>query len=326
MPRQPRIDIPGLLQHVIFRGVARSDIFLDDEDRDDFLRRLSLLLNETETRCYAWTLLNNHVHLLLMPTRHPLAPLMRRLLTGYAVAFNLRHKRSGHLFQNRYKSIVCDDEAYLLELVRYTHLNPLRAGAVKTLEELADYRWSGHRQLLGLNGPELIDPIELLPLFAKSKKAAIRRYLQFLADGIATGPPAKLSSGGQRTSQAYNPALQDDELFDERILGGGDFVGQVLGAESDDAGLSLSLEEIIERIADHCLVAAADLALPSKQPAIVRTKALICYVATRMCRYKGGEVGRQLAYSTSAVSRAALRGKKLYAEDEKLKGLFYKPE
>ena len=86
MPRQPRIDIPGLLQHVIFRGVARCDIFLDDEDREDFVRRLSLLLAETETRCYAWTLLKNHAHLLLMPTRQQLAPLMLRLLTGYAVS------------------------------------------------------------------------------------------------------------------------------------------------------------------------------------------------------------------------------------------------
>jgi len=118
MPRQRRIDIPGLVQHVIFRGVARSDIFLDDDDREGFISRLNPLLAETETRCYAWALLNNHVHLLLKPTHQPLAPLMRRLLTGYAVSFNLRHNRYGHLFQNSYKSLVCDVENYLLELVR----------------------------------------------------------------------------------------------------------------------------------------------------------------------------------------------------------------
>ena len=102
MPRQARIDIPGLLQHVIVRGVAQTDIFLDDDDRKDFVQRLSDLLAETKTSCSAWALLDNHVHLLLTPTEQPLASFMRRLLTGYAVVFNLRHKRSGHLFQNRY--------------------------------------------------------------------------------------------------------------------------------------------------------------------------------------------------------------------------------
>ena len=314
MPRQPRIDIPGLLQHVIFRGVARGDIFIDDDDRQDFVRRLSLLLAETETQCYAWVLLDNHVHLLLRPTRQPLAPLMRRLLTGYAVTFNLRHNRSGHLFQNRYKSIVCDDNAYLLELVRYIHLNPLRAGAVHELSGLADYRWGGHRQLLGEGGFQLIEAPEVLPLFAKRQKTAVASYLQFLADGLKTASPATLSSGGRQASQAYNPALQNDESFDERILGGGDFVAQVLGA-SHDAALPLTLPQLVTIVARYCNIAEGDLALPNKQPAFVRAKALICFVATRLCRFKGAEVGERLAYSTTAVSRAALRGKSLYEQD-----------
>ncbi len=320
MPRQPRIDIPGLLQHVIFRGVARSDIFLDDDDRQNFARRLSLLLAETETRCYAWVLLNNHVHLLLRPTRQPLAPLMRRLLTGYAVSFNLRHNRSGHLFQNRYKSLVCDDNAYLLELVRYIHLNPLRAGAVHDLAGLADYRWCGHRQLLGKEGLQLIETTGLLPLFAKSRKSAVARYLDFLAAGLTSAPPATLSSGGRRASQAYNPALQDDEPFDERILGGGDFVAQVIGA-NHDASLPLSLQQLVAIVALHCKIAESELALPNKQPALVHAKALICFVATRLCRFKGAEVGERLAYSTTAVSRAALRGKMLYEQNGDLQVL-----
>ena len=145
MPRQARIDIPGLLQHVIVRGVARSDIFQDDIDREDFLLRLKTLCLETETRCFAWALLDNHFHLLLMPTTQTLGQVMLRLLTGYAVSFNLRHARSGHLFQNRYKSIVCDEEAYLLELVRYIHLNPVRA---KWVDRPEDYPWSSHQAYL----------------------------------------------------------------------------------------------------------------------------------------------------------------------------------
>jgi REP element-mobilizing transposase RayT len=125
MPRSARLDIPGLLQHVIVRGIERRDIFLDDEDRSRFLKRFTSLLAKTETRYFAWALMSNHFHLLLKPMSVPLSCLMRRLLTGYAVVFNRKYK-PGHLFQSRYKSIVCEEEAYLLELVRYIHLNPLR--------------------------------------------------------------------------------------------------------------------------------------------------------------------------------------------------------
>jgi REP element-mobilizing transposase RayT len=144
MPRVARLDSPGVLQHVIVRGNEKRRIFLDDRDRRRFLDRLSQLLEDTEPLCYAWSLIPNHFHLLLLPTRCKLAVLMRRLLTGYAVTFNLIHHRTGHLFQNRSKSIICDKESYLLELVRYIHLNPMRARLVRTLEELDQYLWSGH--------------------------------------------------------------------------------------------------------------------------------------------------------------------------------------
>ena len=149
MPRAARLDIPGLLQHVIVRGIEKRDIFLDDRDRNLFLERLSKLLKDAETLCYTWSLIPNHFHLLLMPTRFTLALLMRRLLTGYAVAFNFTHNRREHLFRNRYKSIVCEKDAYLLELIRYIHFNPIRAGLVNTLKELDRYPWSGQAVLMG---------------------------------------------------------------------------------------------------------------------------------------------------------------------------------
>lgn len=119
MPRSARIDIPDLLQHVIVRGIEKRDIFLDDDDRLDFVTRLSALQESTGSKCLAWALIPNHFHLLLRTADVSLSRFMRRLLTGYAVTFNLRHHRSGHLFQNRYKSIVCDEDAYLLELIRW---------------------------------------------------------------------------------------------------------------------------------------------------------------------------------------------------------------
>jgi REP element-mobilizing transposase RayT len=139
MPRAARIDYPGLLQHVIVRGIERRNIFFDDQDRQSFLDRFSDLLQPIGTACFAWALLDNHVHFLLLPEQTSLARFMRRLLTGHATTVNLRHRRSGRLFQNRYKSIVCEEETYLLELVRYNHLNSQRAGAVSNMDALDRY-------------------------------------------------------------------------------------------------------------------------------------------------------------------------------------------
>ena len=156
MPRQARLDAPGVLQHVMARGIERRKIFWDDKDRSSFLERLALILEETQTQCYAWTLIPNHFHLLLRTGPTPLSKVMRRLMTGYAVTFNHRHRRAGHLFQNRYKSVVCEEDPYLLELIRYIHLNPLRAGLVNDLKELDKYLWSGHSAILGRRKNQLI--------------------------------------------------------------------------------------------------------------------------------------------------------------------------
>jgi putative transposase len=133
MPRGPRLDAPGVLHHVMARGLDRQRIFRDDHDRDDCVRRLAALAEAGALVGYAWALLPNHFHLLVRSANKPLPHAMRPLLTGYAGAFNRRHRRSGHLFQNRYKSIVVEEAPYFLGLVRYLHLNPVRAGGVATL-------------------------------------------------------------------------------------------------------------------------------------------------------------------------------------------------
>ena len=154
MPRQARIDTTGALHHIIARGIERRTIFNDDEDRDAFIDRLGTILDQTGTECYAWALIPNHFHLLLRTGSTPIATVMRRLLTGHAVSFNRRHRRSGHLFQNRYKSILCQEDAYLLELVRYIHLNPLRAKRVADMDALDEYPYGGHATVMGTRGYE----------------------------------------------------------------------------------------------------------------------------------------------------------------------------
>ena len=143
MPRQARIDAPGALHHIICRGIEGRDIFREDTDRNNFIKRLANILLETHTPCSAWCLMPNHFHLLLQTGGVPIATVMRRLLTGYAVSYNRKYRRHGHLFQNRYKSILCQEDPYFLELVRYIHLNPLRAKVVSTLSELDYYDYCG---------------------------------------------------------------------------------------------------------------------------------------------------------------------------------------
>jgi putative transposase len=117
MPRLARLDAPGVLHHVMGRGIEKNNIFLNNKDRNDFLNRLSGLVEEGDIDIYAWALMPNHFHLLLKTKNRSLSSSMRKILTGYVVNFNRRHKRYGHLFQNRYKSIVCQEDVYLMELV-----------------------------------------------------------------------------------------------------------------------------------------------------------------------------------------------------------------
>jgi len=320
MPRHARIDIPGLLHHVIVRGIEKCPIFFDDQDREDFLSRFSRLLSETETDCHAWALLDTHFHLLLQPHTVKLSSFMRRLLTGYAVVFNLRHRRAGHLFQNRYKSIVCDKDSYLLELVRYIHLNPLRAGIVGTLESLDDYPWCGHRQLLGKTSRGLIAEDEVLPLFANRRRAARENYRQFIADGLNSPLAAELSAGGKRTSRALDPDLGDDGLFDDRILGGGDFAERVLNlAGRPGTGPQRSLAEIIGQVASYFGIEESRLRKSGKERALVQARSVICHVAVRELGLTGVDVAKALAFTPGGVSHAAARGERILRQEPDLR-------
>ena len=247
MPRAARIDIPDLLHHVIVRGIERRDIFMDDEDRHCFVQRLSSLLVETETSCLAWALIPNHFHLLLRPSRCKLAVIMRRLLTGHAVTFNLRHNRSGHLFQNRYKSLVCQEDEYLLQLVRYIHLNPFRANLVRDLSALERYRWSGHRMVMGKQELPGQNVDFILSMFGNKVPESRKRYRNFIADGI---------SEGHRGDLVGRPCPADRNSQDARVLGTPDFVEEIRLLAPDDkkpAKRRAIAEIIAEAAASHDL-------------------------------------------------------------------------
>ena len=318
MPRSARLDIPGLLQHVIVRGVARCDIFRDDDDRERFLQTLSTLLVETDTDCLAWSLMTNHVHLLLRPRQSRLAPFMRSLLTGYAIYFNLRHKRSGHLFQNRYKSVVCEEDAYLLELVRYIHLNPLRAGLVQNLDALDRYPWSGHAVVMGRGALAGQGTDEILMLFAKGKREARKRYRQYVADGVALGKREEL--GGNRKRAGASIEGPDEETFDARILGSGGFIDELRGRQDLRPKLPLAarLDDIVVRSCQYFGIEQKDLRLQSRAARIAEARAVICYLAVRVAGHSGAEVGRQVNLRRAGVCVAARRGAQLVQDTPSL--------
>jgi REP element-mobilizing transposase RayT len=180
MPRCPRLDVPGTLHHVIARGIEKGLIVRDDEDREAFVMRLGNAATLTRTSVYGWALLPNHVHLLLRSSALGLPAFMRRLLTGYAITFNKRHERHGHLFENRYKSIVCEEDSYFQELVRYIHLNPLRAGLCADMTDLGRYPWCGHSVIMGKVQYPWQDREYVLSWFGKRENDALAAYRRFV--------------------------------------------------------------------------------------------------------------------------------------------------
>lgn len=176
--------------------------------------------------------MTNHFHLLVRTEEMPLASAMRRLMTSHAVRFNLRHKRKGHLFQNRYKSIVVEEESYFLELVRYIHLNPVRAGLALDAEELEKYPFSGHSVLIGNRNYAAQDVASVLDRFSGGGLTEAQSYRNFVAEGFCQGVREELRGGGLMRSAGegarFRRETEERIAADRRILGAGDFVEQVL--------------------------------------------------------------------------------------------------
>ncbi len=320
MPRQARLDSAGTLHHIILRGIEKRQIFDDDLDRGTFVNRMGQLALETKTKIYAWSLMTNHAHLLLRSGPERLPQYMRRLLTGYAQAYNRRHHRYGHLFQNRYKSIVCEEDPYFQELVRYIHLNPLRAGLVKNLAQLDRFRWAGHGVLMGKVKYPWQDVDYVLSWFGKRAGQARRIYRRFVAEGIDQGRRPELVGGGLIRSLGNWSAVQslrrsgEKVLTDERILGTDDFVERVLGeAETRARGLfsfRLRAKEVQRLIEERCKregIFAQELQNGSRRGVISEIRSALALKLAREWGLPLAEIARQLGVSTSAISQILRR-------------------
>jgi len=315
MPRSARLDAPGVLHHVMGRGIEKRPIFLVDEDRNDFLSRLGFLTEEGCLKVYGWALLPNHFHLLCKTGKMPLARSMRRLLTGYVVRFNKRHNRNGHLFQNRYKSIVCQEDSYLMELVRYIHLNLIRARMVKGLGELNRSPWSGHSALMGYQRREWQDTEYVLSYFGKGVGRR-RKYLKFVEEGIKMGRRPELVGGGLiRSMGGWSEVLAlrrrgEKTASDERILGDGEFVERVL-EEWDEVGRAnlrltgarRSLSSLAHQVCENWGVTMEELRSGSRRQVVLMAREEFSQMAVKGLGYSGAEIARYLGVTGSCVTR-----------------------
>jgi putative transposase len=328
MPRQSRIDTTGALHHIIARGIERRRIFEDNQDRYDFLKNLGLVLEQTETACFAWSLMSNHFHLLLRTGSVPIARVMQRLLTGHAIRYNGRHQRHGHLFQNRYKSILCQEDCYLLELVRYIHLNPLRAKLVADLDQLDQYPFSGHGVIIGKHEQPWQNSEKVLVHFGKEVDAARQGYEAFVAGGIDEGRRDDLTGGGLIRSAGGWAAVKELKRSkfhmksDERILGDGDFVSEIL-CKSEETfarryalkAAGIDIDFVAKRVSTLLNMPEEDIWREGKAKEIVRARSLLCFWGVRELGVSMAAMARRLNISTVAVSKSVARGAEIAKKD-----------
>ena len=302
MARRSRIEYPGALYHVIVRGNQRQKVFYDDGDRAKYLGLLARLSEVQLFRVHAYVLMLNHVHLLLETGEVPLSRVMQRLGSGYTQYFNRRHGLTGHLFQGRYKAILCDKDNYLLELSRYLHLNPVRAKVVK---DPADYPWSSYGAYVrGAGRQKWLDPTEVLNQFSRTLGEARKLYRRFVMEAIGEG----------HNDQYY-------EVLDGRFLGDMEFA-EGIKARTHSAG------PVRARIKPEAFLRLACAAVRKQRAAVigagkdrerVRVREAISYVGRHRTELSVAALAESLGVDPTCVSRSVARVENRLAADRSLK-------
>jgi REP element-mobilizing transposase RayT len=292
--RQPRIDWPGAVHHVMARGIERRQIFLDDRDRVDLVARMRAILPECGAVLYAWVFMLNHFHLVVRTGHVSLSKLMKRLNTGFAMRFNRRHGRVGYVFQNRFKSRLENDEADLAGLIRYVHMNPVKAGLIADLRSLESWRWSGHAALVGRREPlEFEDVSYPLSRFAEDAPVAresLRRWMTEWSD---------LPEAAARY-ETFGPVVAAPPLIVPDV--------------------DRTLDALIQRTCNWYAVRREDLLRGARATRISRARALICYVAVVELRFSQTHVASHVGVSQAAVCQAIARGAVVAREDRPPRG------
>jgi REP element-mobilizing transposase RayT len=295
------------MYHVTARGNERKAIVRDDLDRARFVDTLAALVDRYRVRCHAWVLMDNHYHLLVETPSPNLSQALRHLNGVYTQAFNRRHARVGHLFQGRFKAIVVEKDAYLLDLCRYVVLTPVRAGVVK---DQAAYPWSSYRATAGLTpAPGWLTVDWLLAQLGRTQRAAQAKCLQFVAEGIR------------------QPSDPWEQLVGQIYLGHEAFIRRVQRASRRTADPEiprqqrqpawLSPEAVLQLVARGYGLAVPDLVRPTRRPNEARQVAL--YGLRRWADEALLSIVRRMAISYSAVSRRVGAVARCLAQDKRFR-------
>lgn len=291
MARKCRLEVEGGLYHIMTRGNNRQRIFGDDYDYQKILKLVADAKTKLPFYLYAYCLMPNHVHLLVERRQDAIGRVMHRLLTGYSRYYNQKYVRVGHLFQSRYKGILCQSDQYLAALVRYIHLNPVRA---KMVRKPAAYRFSSHRVYLGWDEPGLVDLEPVLRHFGATKKLARESFKLFVDSGIKDG----------HRDEFY-------EVDEGRILGSEEFVEETKkrigdiprGARPQFKNRTApNLEELIEAVAESTRLTAEEICSPSKRSVIVMAKEAMIFVAHQLGA-SNTAIAKLMGSDNSVVSR-----------------------
>lgn len=290
MARKPRIDFPGAFSHVIVRGNQCATIFHDVADYTAYLDRLERYRRRDGTTLHAYVLMPNHVHLLLETGEHPLARTMQSLQFTYSQYYNRRYGKTGHVFQGRYQAILCDREAYLLELVRYLHLNPAR---MRTPLNPWTYRWSSHAAYLGRSGPVTVQTSSVLASFHRQVGPARQAYRRFLRDGLAHGHQERFY-----------------ETVDQRFLGDERFIEEADRRTASTREVSarprrVPFGTLLTAIATAYAVTPRRILAPGRHRALVPARAMLVGLARQWSPLTVRELGRRLQRDPSMISRLA---------------------
>jgi putative transposase len=287
MARKPRIHLPGGLYHVILRGNGGQPVFLTDRDRYRFYLLLQEGTYRFSYRVHAFCLMTNHIHIALQAGDIPLSRGLHNLSFRYTRWINWREKRSGHLFQGRYKAVLVDDESYLLELVRYIHLNPVRVGMVNDPE---DYLWSSHRAYIGKEFLPWLTTEWLLGQFGKSIIKARAGYKKFIMDGL---------------SEEYRPEFHGGR-DDSRLLGDDSFVDKCL-ASIGDMPLRLTTQEIVDKVCHEYKLDESTLKMQSQKRVASEARAVIGWLARELGCATLSDVGKLVNRDVGSISSSVRR-------------------
>lgn len=300
MPRKPRIHFPGAVYHVMLRGNAGQDIFVDDEDRT----RLTLLMQQCverfKCRIHAFCLMSNHIHLAIQVDSIHLSRIMQSLNLQLTRHYNRKQGVTGHLFQGRYKAILVSADDYLLELVRYIHLNPVRIALVNNPE---DYRWSSHNVYCGQASLPWLTTDWVFSFFAETGEAAASRFRDFVMDGISEGYRKEFHKGNQ----------------EGRLLGDDDFADEAMRKSGQSRMRQVRIEEIMKLVSYIYSISCADLRRPGKDRVLSEARAVAAWLVRDVEHLSVTEFGHLVGRDVSSLCQGITRLLKRAGSDEELR-------